>query len=1024
MKKIFYNLGNFMYRRPTAKNVKLEYSAEDIRQACSDPAFREKVYIASPALLDMMDMYIDKQENLSEKKLMGLKVSVMKYLIRSRTRTTPFGLFSAVGTGKFDRINNFSKLQTWYSKKVKIDIEWLFGLITNLESTYAEKLEFKFNDACYIKGNRAILLYSSEKNTEEVSVRYTGVFRVLQDSIKDYEHFNQVISILQNEYQETPIAKIKSYLKELISKGFLISKLRPSFNEAEPELYFIDICREVGLTEISTKVTNILCMIEEYEQTAIGEGILKYNEIVAAMKEIFQSSSYLQVDTIIEGSDFKLTSDIANEINELASLFVYLSNPVNSNHSNLEQYKNKFVEKYGVDREVPLLEMLDTNIGIGAPAMYLKPQNDFYDEYTAQANYNRELKNYLLEKYEMAVAEGRDIIIDMEEIKQFLDCSVKVGEVPVSLELYFMLKQKDGKICMSLSPNCGSFVAGKTFGRFSVLSEEFADILKKCNCEERKIRDEEVELCEISFLPSPIRSGNIVRTLTFRDKETAIFTNGNKNTKDRISLGDIYIGINSKNKFYARNYSSGRLTIFESNNMYNPMLNPNALRFLQEISYEGTRSWSEFPWDYVYSEFRHVPAIKYKNITIQNERWKLSWKDMNLLKNSYLEFKEKLKSIIAERNIPSEIYIVDADNRIKLDLNSELSLHIVYDELKKHKENDLIFEKTEAGEDIVYDDGGFYASEIVVPLFRKNKENVKSVEPKKLSFPKEDHIILPFDNWLYLKLYCNHNREEELIAFDIMDFCDSLRERYGIDYFFMRYVDPKPHVRLRFHAPQVLLLQVYPEIMNWYSQMFKNQIVGNINISVYDREIERYGGKTLIKYAENVFFKDSYIVEKILRLKRLGKLQTKLEDIAIMSTIMYVMQFFEEYDEQLRFLTVNYHTSEFGAEFKKRKEYYLHICDFEKNWENLKEKEEGRVLLEILNERNDAINIYRQQIIKENRNYIYINGIVASVIHLHCNRLIGTNRELERKLMSFAESIVYAKKYIMKGGTQNGKRDN
>src|SRR5699024_2012197 len=177
-----------------------------------------------------------------------------------------------------------------------IDIEWLFGLITNLESTYAEKLEFKFNDACYIKGNRAILLYSSEKNTEEVSVRYTGVFRVLQDSIKDYEHFNQVISILQNEYQETPIAKIKSYLKELISKGFLISKLRPSFNEAEPELYFIDICREVGLTEISTKVTNILCMIEEYEQTAIGEGILKYNEIVAAMKEIFQCSSYLQVD--------------------------------------------------------------------------------------------------------------------------------------------------------------------------------------------------------------------------------------------------------------------------------------------------------------------------------------------------------------------------------------------------------------------------------------------------------------------------------------------------------------------------------------------------------------------------------------------------------------------------------------------------------------------------------------------------------------------------------------------------------
>ena len=66
--------------------------------------------------------------------------------------------------------------------------------------------------------------------------------------------------------------------------------------------------------------------------------------------------------------------------------------------------------------------------------------------------------------------------------------------------------------------------------------------------------------------------------------------------------------------------------------------------------------------------------------------------------------------------MPLEIYLVDTDNRIRLNLSKELSVRIVYDELKKHKDRDLIFEKVEDGTDIVYDDGRPYATEIVVPI--------------------------------------------------------------------------------------------------------------------------------------------------------------------------------------------------------------------------------------------------------------------------------------------------------------------
>lgn len=76
------------------------------------------------------------------------------------------------------------------------------------------------------------------------------------------------------------------------------------------------------------------------------------------MKLLYSCSSYLQVDTVIENAEFEIKSTVANKINRLASFFVYISNDKNESHTYLDEYRNKFIEKYGVDREVPLLEML------------------------------------------------------------------------------------------------------------------------------------------------------------------------------------------------------------------------------------------------------------------------------------------------------------------------------------------------------------------------------------------------------------------------------------------------------------------------------------------------------------------------------------------------------------------------------------------------------------------------------------------------------------------------------------------
>lgn len=1017
MKSLFYNIGEFMYRTPTDTNNEFDY-LEEIQCACKSAEFIEKISIASPSLVDMLNTCFNTPKQLSTKKLNSLQISIMKYIIRSKTRTTPFGLFVGVGGGTFGNTELYPKKQITYQKKPNVDSEWLFGFIEYLEKNCPDKLKFKLNDACYIKGNRAVLVYSVEKETEEISIRFTNVFKIIFDFIQEYQSYDDIINIIQREYKEVPADKIVAYIGELISKGFLISKLRPSFNNSNPLVYFIEECKKAELYTIVNDLNEIKKLCSSYMETKIGKGTKLHNVIISKMKVLHKSPAYLQIDTIIENGKMQINREVAKIINETASLFVYMSNEFKSQYTYLREYKNKFLEKYGVDREVPLLEMIDSGIGIGAPENYIKPQNDFYEEHKIKDNYKVELRDYFLDEYEKALENGTSININFNEIEKYSDCSVDFDEVPVSIELYFLLKKINGEMNLYLGPNCGAFAAGKTFGRFSVLSDDFARILELINSEERKLIDKNTEMCEINFLPSPVRNGNVVRGLSFREKETAIFINGEKNIEDCISLKDIYIGI-SNEKFYAKDRKTGKFVVFESNNMYNPMLNPNALRFLQDISYDGKRSWSEFPWNYIYANYRHVPAIKYKNVVLENEKWRLNLKEMALERKNFQEFQDKFQEIKIQRKMPSVMYISEVDNRIKIHFNQKIGLRIVFDEMKKDPEKDVIFEKIEDGEDIIYDDGKPYMTEIVVPLFKKKKEETRIYSEYKQSVDSDQHLAVPFDQWLYMKLYCNYSREEELIAFDIMDFCEEIKKKYGIEYFFMRYADPKPHIRLRLHGEESVLLQAYPEVMVWCVSLFTSKIVGDINIAVYDREIERYGGLQLIGIAEKLFFEDSYIVEGILRMKRLGILSLEQDEIGVISVIMYVLSFYDTYEKQLQFLTLNYHSSNYMDEYKKKKEKISGLCDFEHNWEKLCERKDGKLLYDVLLKRQSIVEIYRNSINKVNSDPVFKNGIVASVIHLHCNRLIGTDRELERKLMAFAESVFYGKKYIIKRIEEN-----
>lgn len=120
------------------------------------------------------------------------------------------------------------------------------------------------------------------------------------------------------------------------------------------------------------------------------------------------------------------------------------------------------------------------------------------------------------------------------------------------------------------------------------------------------------------------------------------------------------------------------------------------------------------------------------------------------------------------------------------------------------------------------------------------------------------------EEWLYYKIYCGSYSADTILTETISPIVIELQKRKLIDYwFFIRYNDPKSHLRLRFHLNKIEVIQEVIQIMaSHFSKLIREDTAYEINIGTYKREIERYGSNTIVE-AEKVFY---YHSEKTLQI--------------------------------------------------------------------------------------------------------------------------------------------------------------
>lgn len=394
-----------------------------------EPLFREAIAIASLNLHQSIQ-----KSNTQEKK--ETLFSLLKYLLRMSSRTTPFGLFSAVGWGRFAGENNLKINIAHLKKKVRPDMEWLetFTHKAKQEITIIRKTKVMVNPSIIKQGSRLVMwvLNRSTLKKEQVSIKLTSLTRDILQICQSPLLYGELEQQICKIYEQEDCNSVKSYLWNLFQQSVLVSDLEINCKQ---NFNFSSWVQDISKNNDELAFANwdeIANLLVNYENQKPGEGLAALEKILTTMKLEAKTTNLLQVDSYLDPCPLTLSNSIKEQLEELAEVLVKISYILlHKQDSHLDRYYRRFIEKYGTYRLVTVEELINKNTGLGVI------QESFSVDITTEESkealfYSKWLSSILLASNNFYSAE-----VDIEKILGDLPNSKFENLAPTSLEIYF-----------------------------------------------------------------------------------------------------------------------------------------------------------------------------------------------------------------------------------------------------------------------------------------------------------------------------------------------------------------------------------------------------------------------------------------------------------------------------------------------------------------------------------------------------------------------------------------------------------
>ncbi|WP_336049118.1 lantibiotic dehydratase [Streptomyces sp. CA2R101] len=860
-----------------------------VNRLAADPRLMEAVNLASASLAAEVDRVVA-GERLRLKSLRRIAVSLTKYHSRMSHRPTPFGYFAGVGVAGFGAAPAREPVGGGRSV-TRPDADWLDGVLATLLDIPAawQCARLTANNLHTVRDGRLVLVDHHDRTGTQQwagSVRHTRVVRHLLAAAALPTPFAALVEEGKRAFPQAPGGAVENSIAQLVRGHFLLSELTPPPDCTTPLDHVCDLLHGVDHPTVH-QLHAIRAELRSLDTASPDSRGARLTAVRARMRALQPAADVLQADLAL---DLRLTlpHEVAREA-ERAATVLWRTSPVHRGNPHLRDYHLAFLDRYGTDRPVPVLELLDEARGLGLPREDRQhgappPAASAAPAADAPAR-DRVLGELLMDAARRGSAE---VVLDEEAVRALQPA--ERGPAPPSMELgaELVAPGRDalcgGDFHLVLSPHAVSPLAGAVFSRFApVLGDRSAGRIRDlARHTERTAPEDEIPAC-VAYRPRVARSGNVSAVPQWLSHRLPLGVGpAVAKTADDLRLENLAVYADP-DRLRLVDTSTGRRVRPLSYSMLRPSSGhlPYVARFLLELGQEGQAFCAPWSWG-SWASAPALPRVRHGRTVLCPARW-LPDRALRAAADGGDEEWERQVGRWRQRwDVPRQVLLTKADHRIAADLDDPLHLMAFRDEVRRSPGLTVVeqFGGT-AGRQWFRGPEGSHAAEFFFPVFarptgRGTSRDTRRALPAPVPVPplargadsgRGTRAQLPGGAWLYAKIYLPRARQSEVLARHLAPLTDpGLLRRAGADqWFFLRYEDPAPHIRLRFHGrPKSLWPVLLPELHSWAQTRTEAGLLAKVVLDTYEPETERYGGPAALPHAERFFHADSESVVTLL----------------------------------------------------------------------------------------------------------------------------------------------------------------
>lgn len=257
-----------------------------------DAFFKNNLLLTSKSLYHNVDNIANKKNKAS------IENSILKYMIRASTRTTPYSMLSMIAVSDFNQKDNCIN----NNKKVIIrpDYEWMIPVMHMIEKEIGYEMKVTLNNTIdverdYIINNWVDCLYKDNNFDEKkIKVNNTKAVGIIIAKCNNcFISIQNIIENLQSEYPETDKKIFISFIYKLLKNEILISEFKQSAVGKDFFYDMINRLKRFNNNSLLIKLEEIYEYIQQFNKFNRFELIDIIENKMAKIKKV---NNYLRVD--------------------------------------------------------------------------------------------------------------------------------------------------------------------------------------------------------------------------------------------------------------------------------------------------------------------------------------------------------------------------------------------------------------------------------------------------------------------------------------------------------------------------------------------------------------------------------------------------------------------------------------------------------------------------------------------------------------------------------------------------------